>query len=102
MVFESKLSAANVANVKAALEQRLHTHTARPVEGHRQNGGRNRRLLAANPFSDAGAQRTYAIFLDRAAPRDALDRAVGRSGEELASARARFSCTPRAEWAARS
>jgi uncharacterized protein (DUF1697 family) len=80
VVFESKLSA---AKVKAALAQRLHTHTGRPIAVIVRTAAEIAAVLTANPFPDAAPQRTYAIFLDCAAPRDALDHAVGRSDEEL-------------------
>lgn len=41
-------------------------------------------VLAANPFVNAASNRIVAIFLDKAPPADALDRASGRNGEQLA------------------
>ena len=41
-------------------------------------------VLKANPFPEAEPRFTYAIFLDKRAPRDALDHAVGQSGERMA------------------
>ncbi len=40
-------------------------------------------MLAANPFPEAAPNRTVAIFLDDPPPADALERAVGRSCEEM-------------------
>jgi uncharacterized protein (DUF1697 family) len=80
VVFESKLSA---AKVKAALAQRLQSHTGRPVGVIVRTAAEITAVHTANPFPDAAPQRTYVFFLDRAAPRDALDHAVGRSDEEL-------------------
>jgi uncharacterized protein (DUF1697 family) len=40
-------------------------------------------VLKTNPFRKAEAKHTYAIFLDERPPRDALDHAVGRNGEEM-------------------
>jgi uncharacterized protein (DUF1697 family) len=80
VVFESRLSA---AKVKAALEQRLQGHTGRPVGVIVRTAAEIAAVNTANPFPDAAPQRTYVIFLDRAAPRDALDHVVGRSDEEL-------------------
>jgi uncharacterized protein (DUF1697 family) len=41
-------------------------------------------VFNANPFPEAEPKYTYAIFLDRPPPRDALDHAVGQRDEEMA------------------
>ena len=40
-------------------------------------------VLQANPFPDAAANRTVAIFLDEPPPADTIDHIAGRSGEEV-------------------
>ena len=40
-------------------------------------------ILADNPFPKAPPNRTVAIFLDKAPPRDALDHAAGAQREEM-------------------
>ncbi len=41
-------------------------------------------VLKANPFPKAEPKLTYAIFLDEAPPRDALEHAVGQKDEKMA------------------
>ena len=80
VVFASK---AAPARVKAELEARLLTHAGKPVGVVVRTAAEMAAVLKANPFPKAEPKRTYVIFLDRPPPRDALDRAVGRSDEAM-------------------
>ena len=41
------------------------------------------KVLAANPFPEAEARKTVAIFLDKAPPKSTLDGIKGANGEEV-------------------
>jgi uncharacterized protein (DUF1697 family) len=69
--------------VKAELEARLLAHAGEPIGVVVRTAPEMTAILKANPFAKADPKYTYAIFLDRRVPRDALDRAVGRSDEEM-------------------
>jgi uncharacterized protein (DUF1697 family) len=77
-VFDSK---AAPARVKAALEARLLAYFDKPVGVVVRTASEMVAVLGANPFRDLEPRHTYAIFLDRRPPRDALDHAVGLSVE---------------------
>jgi uncharacterized protein (DUF1697 family) len=80
VVFESKAAA---STVKADLEARLLGYAGKPVGVVLRTAAEMLAVLKANPFPDGEPKRTYAVFLDRSPPRDALDHVAGRSEEQL-------------------
>jgi uncharacterized protein (DUF1697 family) len=78
VVFDSKAAA---TRVKSELEVRLLAYFDKPVGVVVRTASEMVAVLGANPFRDLEPKHTYAIFLDRRPPRDALDHAVGQSGE---------------------
>ena len=81
VVFTSK---AGPSRVKAELEARLLAHFGKPMGVVVRTASEMLAVLRANPFPEAELKHTYAIFLDEPPPRDALDHAVGQSGEKMA------------------
>ena len=81
VVFESKLSE---NSVKQQLERRLLAYAGKPVSVMIRTAKEMADVLARNPFPNAPANRTMAIFLDAAPARDALDAMSGRVDEEAA------------------
>ena len=79
-VFESRRPE---ANVKAVLEARLEKYAGKPVRVLVRTRAEMAAVLKANPFPDAAANRTVAIFLDEPPPVDTIDHIAGRSGEEV-------------------
>jgi uncharacterized protein (DUF1697 family) len=71
------------AQVKAALEQRLHDYAGKPVDVIVRTADQMAAVHRANPFPDRPPNRVVAIFLDEPPPGDALDDVRGRSDEEL-------------------
>jgi uncharacterized protein (DUF1697 family) len=71
------------AAVKAGLEERLAKYAGKPVGVMVRSAAEMAAVLAANPFPDAPGNRTVAIFLDDAPPKDALEHAVGVQAEEM-------------------
>ena len=71
------------AQVKAALEARLLAFAGKAVGVAVRTAAEMQAVLARNPFPQAAAKHTVAIFLDEQPPSDALDRVLGRNGEEL-------------------
>jgi uncharacterized protein (DUF1697 family) len=80
VVFESAKTA---AAVKAALEKRLLAYAGKPVGVVLRTAQEMAAVAAANPFPKAAPNRTVAIFLDEAPPKDALKQASGVAGEEM-------------------
>jgi len=80
VVFESKVAS---SRVKAELEGRLLAHFGKPFGVVVRTGAEMAAVLKANPFPQAEPRHTYAIFLDRRPPRDALEHAVGLRGEKM-------------------
>jgi uncharacterized protein (DUF1697 family) len=72
------------AEVKGALETRLHAYAGKPVRVLVRTADEMRALAAANPFPDAAPNRTVVILLDEPPPPDALEAATGVQGEEMA------------------
>jgi uncharacterized protein (DUF1697 family) len=68
--------------VKADLEARLADYAGKPAGVCVRTAKEMAEVLAANPFAGAPANRTVAIFLDAAPPRDAAEKAVGRADDE--------------------
>jgi uncharacterized protein (DUF1697 family) len=79
-VFESRRSE---ADVKAALEARLEEYAGKPVRVLVRTRAEMAAVLKANPFPNAAANRTVAIFLDAPPPVDAIKHVAGRSSEEV-------------------
>ncbi len=84
VVFTSKLAE---KAVKKALEQRLQDYAGKPVGVMVRTAAEMAAVLAANPFPEAAANRTVAIFLDAAPPATALQDVIGAKGERLALGR---------------
>jgi uncharacterized protein (DUF1697 family) len=80
VVFDSKASS---AKVKAALEAGLLAYANKPVGVIIRTAAEIAAVLKVSPFPKAEGRYAYAIFLDRAPPRDALDRVTGRTNEEI-------------------
>ncbi len=80
VVFDCK---AAPTRVKAALEARLLAYAGKPVGVMVRTAAEIAAVLEANPFPDADPKFTYAIFLDRRPPRDALEHAVGQRDEAM-------------------
>ena len=80
VVFESD---AAPSSVKGELEARLFAYAGKPVGVVIRTAPEIVAVLATNPFPRAEPRYTCAIFLDQHPPRDALDRAVGRSDEVI-------------------
>jgi uncharacterized protein (DUF1697 family) len=80
VVFES---AAATSKVKSELESRLLAYAGKPVGVVVRTALEMQAVLDSNPFPDAEPNLTYAIFLDRSPPRDALEHVTGQSDEKL-------------------
>jgi uncharacterized protein (DUF1697 family) len=65
------------------LERRLEKYAGRPVGVVVRTAAEIAAVLAANPFPDRAPNRTVAIFLPHAPPKDALAHARGLAGEEM-------------------
>jgi uncharacterized protein (DUF1697 family) len=81
VVFASRLKE---AAVKRALESRLAAYAGRPVPVMVRTSAEMAAVEAANPFADAPARSTVAIFLDAMPPRDAVMKARNVNGERIA------------------
>ena len=68
---------------KAALEAELRAYAGKPLGVIVRTAAEMAEIVAANPFPDRAANRTVAIFLDRAPALDALSAAKGQADEEL-------------------
>lgn len=84
VVFTSKLAE---KAVKRALEQLLQDYAGKPVGVMVRTAAEMAAVLAANPFAEAPANRTVAIFLDAPPPATALQDVTGAKGERLALGR---------------
>jgi uncharacterized protein (DUF1697 family) len=80
VVFESSM---NEAKVKTTLEARLHKYAGKPVGVFVRTGAELAAVVKANPFPDAAPNRTIAIFLNDAPPKDALSQATGVKDEAM-------------------
>lgn len=78
VVFDSGASA---RRVKAELEARLEKHARKPIAVLVRTLSEMRAVLDANPFPEAEARLTYAIFLDGPPPPDTLRRVTGQKNE---------------------
>jgi uncharacterized protein (DUF1697 family) len=72
------------AAVKAALEASLKAYAGKPVAVLVCKAEEMADVLVRNPFPDAPPEKTVAIFLDEAPPKDAIDKVSGRDGERVA------------------
>ena len=84
VIFESKL---DEAGVRKALEKRLLAYAGKPVAVMVRTAAEMAEVLAKNPFPNTPGNRTMAIFLDAAPPRDALESISGRVDEQVALGR---------------
>ena len=80
VIFESKL---DETAVRKALEKRLLAYAGKPVAVMVRTAAEMAAVLAKNPFPNTPANRTMAIFLDAAPPRDALESISGRVDEDV-------------------
>jgi uncharacterized protein (DUF1697 family) len=79
-VFESRRSE---AGLKAALEARLEEYAGKPVRVLVRTRAEMAAVLKANPFPEAAANRTVAVFLDEPPLGDTIDGISGRNGEQV-------------------
>lgn len=75
---------ASAAEVKAALEAALFEYASKPMGVMVRTAAEMAAVLKANPFSDEAPNRTVAIFLDKAPPRDLLETVSGCDNEKVA------------------
>jgi uncharacterized protein (DUF1697 family) len=80
VVFASRKSE---AAVKAALEKRLQAYAGKAVGVLVRSASEMEKVSADNPFPKAAPNRTVAIFLDEAPPKDTLAGVRGRKDEEI-------------------
>jgi uncharacterized protein (DUF1697 family) len=80
VVFASRKSE---AAVKAALEKRLAAYAGKPVGVMVRSAVEMAQVSSDNPFPKAAPNRTMAIFLDAAPPKDTLAGVRGRKDEEI-------------------
>jgi uncharacterized protein (DUF1697 family) len=80
VVFESSL---HETAVLKKLQARLLAHAGKPVGVVVRTAAEMAEVLARNPFPNAPANRTVAIFLDTAPPKDVLSSLSGRTDEEV-------------------
>jgi uncharacterized protein (DUF1697 family) len=80
VVFESN---AAPSKVKSELEARLLEYAGKPLGVAVRTATEMWAVLKSNPFPDADPKYTYAIFLDRGPPHDALDHVAGQNQEKM-------------------
>jgi uncharacterized protein (DUF1697 family) len=71
------------AEAKAALEAELREYAGKPVGVIVRTAAEMSEVVANNPFPDRAANRTVAIFLDRAPTPDALSEVRGQANEDI-------------------
>src|SRR5262245_48283348 len=64
--------------VKKALETKLQSYAGKPILVAVRTADEMAKVLADNPFPKAAPNRTVAVFLDKAAPKDAFAAARGQ------------------------
>ena len=69
--------------IKSALEKRLAAYAGKPVGVLVRNAAEMAEVSAKNPFPKAAPNRTMAIFLNEAPPKDTIAAARGRRDEEI-------------------
>jgi len=80
VVFTSRKSE---AAIKSALEKRLEAFAGKPVGVMVRTAAEMAEVAAKNPFPDKAANRTVAVFLDKALPKDSMDGVRGQKDEEV-------------------
>jgi len=80
VVFTSRKSE---SAVKAALEKQLEGYAGKPVGVLVRSAAEMADVLTANPFPKAPANRTVAVFLDKAPPADTIAKARGLGDEKI-------------------
>src|SRR5262245_54248711 len=80
VVFTSRKSE---AAIKVALEKRLAAYAGKPVGVLVRSAAEMAQIAADNPFPKAAPNRTIAVFLDLAPPKDALAGVRGQKDEEI-------------------
>jgi uncharacterized protein (DUF1697 family) len=80
VVFASRKSE---AAIKSALEKRLAAHAGKPVGVLVRSAAEMAEVSAKNPFPKAAPNRTMAIFIDEAPPKDTIAAVRGRKDEEI-------------------
>jgi uncharacterized protein (DUF1697 family) len=75
---------AHEAAVQASLEGALQAYAGKPVGVHLRTAEQMREVLETNPFPHGRPNRVLATFLAGPPPADALVRATGVDGEEMA------------------
>jgi uncharacterized protein (DUF1697 family) len=80
VVFTSRKSE---AAVKKALESQLAAYAGKPVGVLVRSAAEMQAVLKDNPFPKAPANRTVAVFLDKAPPADTLTAVKGKKDEEI-------------------
>ena len=76
-------SAAKADVAKAKLEKALHTYAKKAGRRHHPDRGRARGHPQAESIRQGEPNYTSIIFLDAKPPRDALDKATGRTNEKM-------------------
>ena len=76
-------SSAKADVAKAKLEKALHAYAKKPVGVIIRTAAELAAILKQNPFGNKKPNYTYVIFLDAKPPRDALDKATGRTNEKM-------------------
>jgi uncharacterized protein (DUF1697 family) len=71
------------AEVRAALEGRLHAHAGKSVGVVVRTATEVADVLARNPFADAPGNRVMALFVDGPLPADPLEGVTGAKDEEI-------------------
>jgi uncharacterized protein (DUF1697 family) len=80
VVFTSRKSE---AAVKSALEKRLAAYAGKPVGVVVRSAAEMAQVASDNPFPKAAPNRTMAVFLDRAPPKDTLAHVRGQKDEQI-------------------
>jgi uncharacterized protein (DUF1697 family) len=71
------------AEIRAALEDRLHAYAGKSVGVVVRTATEVADVLARNPFADAPGNRVMALFVDGPLPADPLDGVTGAKDEEI-------------------
>ncbi|HTD00052.1 MAG TPA: DUF1697 domain-containing protein [Bradyrhizobium sp.] len=71
------------AAIKSALEKRLAAYAGKPVGVLVRSAAEMAEVSAKNPFPKAAPNRTMAVFLDEAPPKDTIASVRGRKDEEI-------------------
>lgn len=80
VVFQSKLAE---EKVKAKLESALQAYAGKPVGVMVRTAAEMAEVVKKNPFSKHPGSQVVAIFLDKAAPKDAAEHCKHLAGEEI-------------------